>query len=269
MSAISTSPEILQFESLQPFCDILTFSTTRNGGCSSGAYGSFNLSYFSGDAPENVTQNRMKLCDLLQINSRQLFVPCQTHGTDIAVLDEPFLQLDTEQQQAQLYGKDALITDCRQIAIAVTTADCVPIILYAADKRVGAAIHAGWRGTCDKIVQRTIDRMIDRYSCNPQLIHAVIAPSISQESFEVGEDVYEAFLQNGFDMTAIARKNPGSGKYHIDLWEANRMVLVEAGVPGSQIEVAGICTRQNGSRFFSARAEGINSGRMLTGIVLR
>ena len=128
-----------------------------------------------------------------------------------------------------------------------------------------AAIHAGWRGTVGRIVEKTIHVMKDIYHTDEKDIIACIGPGISLESFEVGDEVYQAFEEAGFDMSLIARKY---AKWHIDLWEANRLQLLGLGVKEEHIEVAGICTYRAYESFFSARRMGIRSGRILSGIML-
>ena len=90
-------------------------------------------------------------------------------------------------------------------------------------------------------------------------------PGISLDAFEVGDEVYQAFCEAGFPMERIARRD---SKWHLDLWEANRLQLLEQGVPEAQVSVAGICTYRQNDRFFSARRQGIRSGRILSGILL-
>ncbi len=257
---------ILRFESLDAFSNVHHFSTTRYGGCSTGAFESFNLGNYSGDVRENVDANRHILCQLLELVPDKLLVPHQSHGTEITVIDDQFLKLGKVEQTIMLEGKDALITSLKGVCIAVSTADCVPVLLYAPDKKVIATVHAGWRGTCRRIVQKTIRQIITGYGCTPLEIYAAIGPSIGSEAFEVGNEVCEAFRNNEFDMATIAYTNPLTGKYHIDLWEANRQQLTELGIPPQQIEIAGICTYQHSDFFFSARKLGAESGRMLTGI---
>lgn len=110
--------------------------------------------------------------------------------------------------------------------------------------------------------------MVNCYGCDPHLIMSGIAPSISQESFEVGKEVVEAFRNTGVEMNCIMQRKPVTGKAHIDLWEANRIQLLNAGLLPENIEVSGICTYTNHSDFFSARQLGIKSGRILSGIFL-
>lgn len=268
MLAYPDYPNVLRFESLEKLENVSAFYTTRFGGCSEGAYSSFNLSYYSGDDPGSVTKNRLLLCKALHLEEQGLFVPNQIHGTEIARIDETFLSFSPSEQKVALLGKDALVTSCRRVAVAVTTADCVPIVLYETEKQVVAAIHAGWRGTCGGILQKTVRLMVDAYSCTAEKIHAAIGPSISVGSFEVGPEVRFAFEENGFDMQTFSFFNPLSGKWHIDLWGINRQEMLQSGIPSRQIETVGVCTLNNTDSYFSARVQGISSGRMLTGIFL-
>jgi len=258
----------LQFESFLPFENVIHFSTTRKGGVSQGSYGSFNLSCYSGDSEENVHKNRQLLCQITGLEDRRLLVPYQVHGSETLMIEESFIQESETGQSRLLEGKDALLTSLRDCCLAVTTADCVPILLYAADRKVIGAVHAGWRGTRSLILQKTVEKMIEYYHCSPMEIYAVIGPSIGPDRFEVGDEVYEAFREGGFEMSEIAFRNPETGKFHIDLREANSTQLKRLGVPDEQIRVSAICTNEQSERFFSARKLGIHSGRMLTGICL-
>ena len=153
----------------------------------------------------------------------------------------------------------------KDFCLCVSTADCVPVLLYDVSKDVIAAIHAGWRGTVGRIVEKTLEVMGSEYGTEGKDVIACIGPSISLESFEVGDEVYAAFAEAGFEMSCIARKYE---KWHLDLWEANRLQLLAHGVLPEHIEVAGICTYKNYEDFFSARRLGIKSGRILSGIMI-
>jgi YfiH family protein len=147
----------------------------------------------------------------------------------------------------------------------VSTADCIPVLLYDKRNLVVAAAHAGWRGTVGGIVQKTLTTMRQEYGTDMNDVLACIGPGISLESFEVGDEVYESFSKAGYDMNRIAKKYD---KWHIDLWEANRIQLEEVGVKHANIETAGVCTYKEYHDFFSARRLGIKSGRILSGIML-
>lgn len=259
---------MLQFESFACDCNIFHFITTRHGGVSVGNYASLNLGDFCGDNPEAVRENRSRLCETLGIAPGDLYVAYQTHGSGIRVIGKEFLSADKEQQKAALHGVDALLTNVSGIALAVTTADCVPVLLYAPDKQIVGVVHAGWRGTVSRLTGEVVDRMVTAYGADPETILAGIGPSIGQEAFEVGEEVADAFKVSGFDLDRICRYDKESGKAHFDLVEANRQLMLEKGVRASRIEAARICTYTMSSDFYSARKSGIDSGRFLTGIML-
>ena len=241
---------------------VTAFSSTRRGGYSTGAWGEFNINRYCGDSDEAIGKNRAALCQLLDISDDCLLMPHQTHETHVARIDSGFLAHPTP-----LEGFDALMTDLTGICIGVSTADCIPLLLYDEEHRAVCAIHAGWRGTLRRIAQHAVSAMCQAYGSHPQRLKAQTGPGISLESFEVGDEVYEAFEQADFDMQRIAFKR--NGKWHIDLWQANALDLQLMGIPEKHIEIAGVCTYQYYDQFFSARRLGIKSGRIYTGIMIK
>ena len=187
--------------------------------------------------------------EAMGLRLEDLALPRQVHSDNVCWMKEPGRPEQT----------DAVITDQPGLCVCVKTADCIPILLYDTRKRVVAAVHAGWRGTVSRIVQKTIKRMLPE---SPDDLHAIIGPGISLEWFEVGDEVYEAFRTAGFPMERIAKK---AMRWHIDLWEANRWLLEEQGV--KDIFVEGTCTRTS-MDFYSARRETINTGRNYNGIFI-
>lgn len=268
MISLTNDKRMLGYASLGAYSDIFHFVTTRRGGCSEGTYATFNCSPFAGDNPECVRRNQDLLFESIPKNGNSpvLIIPHQTHGTKSLVVDKAFLSLPETEKRERLEGIDTIMTGEPGCCIGVSTADCVPVLLYDKQHQVVAAVHAGWRGTVSFIVGHALERMRTVYGTIGQEVIACIGPSISLESFEVGDEVYEAFRLNGFDMSRISCRNVDTGKHHIDLWEANRLQLLDFGVPSSQIEVAGICTYLHPDEFFSARRLGIASGRILSGI---
>lgn len=244
------------------------FTTTAKGGVSKGNYSSFNLSEFSNDAMDSVEKNRGILMQQLSIFPDKLFVPYQTHEDKIKVIDAAFLSLSPSDKKEQLNGYDALITNQKDICIGITTADCVPLLIYDPGNHVLAAIHAGWKGTVKCIGAKTIIKMKEVFGSRPEDLLVAIGPSISPQMFEVGNEVGESFESEGFDLKSISFVNEMTKKLHIDLWQANLQPLLDLGVLRSNIEISGICTLQN-ETYFSARRQSINSGRMLTGGVLK
>ena len=259
---------MLGYELFSTYSNIFSFTTTRMGGCGVGKYNSFNCSPFCGDEEEHVRQNQMLLRQALPQSLKQLIIPQQVHGTKIQLIDKTFLSLSQDQQQEQLNGIDALITNESGYCLCVSTADCVPILIYDHENQIVAAVHSGWRGTVDGITTKTLEVMKEKFGTSGKNVSAIIGPSISLESFEVGEEVYLAFKEKGFDMSRISIWKEKTQKHHIDLWEAVREQLYVFGVHKENIECARICTFIRHEEFFSARRLGIKSGRILSGIML-
>lgn len=237
---------------------VTAFSTTRQGGCSTGNYAAFNINGYCGDDEVHIAANKVALCSLLGIDSNRLVMPHQVHDCVVRRIDGP--------QQGVIEGVDAVMTDVPQLCIGVSTADCIPVLLYDSTHRAVSAVHAGWRGTVLRIVQKAVETMRDTYGTAPADLQAVIGPGISLDSFEVGDEVYNQFLSAGFDMQPISRRD---AKWHIDLPMCNRLQLMEAGIPSNNIQMTNICTYQQYDRYFSARRLGIQSGRIYTGILIK
>lgn len=187
--------------------------------------------------------------ETLGLRLEDLALPRQVHSDNVCWMREA----------GRPEATDAVITDKPGLCVCVKTADCIPILLYDTRKHIVAAVHAGWRGTVSRIVQKTIELMKPE---SPSDLHAIIGPGISLQQFEVGDEVYEAFKQAGFPMERIAKK---FDRWHIDLWEANRFLLEEQGV--EDIFIEGTCTRTS-ENFYSARRETINTGRNFNGIFI-
>ena len=245
---------------------VTAFSSTRHGGYSQGSYGTFNINRYCGDDPQAIAQNREALCQLLGVDDDRLLMPHQVHLTEVVKVDEAFLRLSADERQQRFEGVDALMTDVGRVCIGVSTADCIPVLLYDPVHHAVCAIHAGWRGTVQRIVEAAGDKMTKAYGSQPQDLKAQIGPGISLDSFEVGDEVYEAFVEAGFEMPRISRRDT---KWHIDLPLCNRLQLESMGVPSHQVSVAPDCTFKQPETWFSARRLGIQSGRIFTGIMLK
>ena len=248
---------------------VVAFSTTREGGCSTGAYASLNCTAYTGDNPACVERNQQLLRDMLPYPPQELVIPYQTHGTSCLTIDETYLNASAEQKQKMLQGVDALTTNHADICLCISTADCIPVLIYDQTHHAVAAIHAGWRGTVQRIVSQTLQQMQQRYGTEGKGCIACIGPGILLQAFETGDEVYEAFAAVGFPMSQLSYRHPSTQKYHLDLPAANLLQLQEFGIPIAQIEQSGICTYTQHDRFFSARRLGIKSGRILSGIMLR
>jgi len=214
---------------------------------------------FTGDSPEIFANNRILLAEKLMIKPDQLVFPRQTHTNCVAeISDIP---------ENEIKETDALVTNKTGICLCVQTADCVPILLFDPINNVIAAVHAGWRGTVKKIVEIAVQKMVQKYKSSPENIVAAIGPSISADIYEVGNEVVEEVKKSIPNAELLLHKN-SSGKYHVNLWEANRQILLENGLLEKHIEILGECSFTQGSKYFSARKEGIDTGRMVSGIMI-
>lgn len=192
----------------------------------------------------------------------------QVHGDKIAYIDSPSLTRE------DLEGIDALMTDVPGIAVGARTADCIPMLLYDPVRPAVCAVHAGWRGTVLGITAKAIREMSSRFGTVPADVRAVIGPGIGFDSFQVGEEVVEAFREADFPMEKIysfrGQRIPDTmqGGHHIDLWLANRWLLTESGLQDANIQTVGLCTYMHNDRFYSARREGIHCPRIINVIRL-
>lgn len=199
---------------------------------------------------ENSRQNRKQFFSLLGIYEQDVVELKQVH--------ENHVYIATASDRGKIIlGRDAVITNNKKTALLVKSADCVPILVADMQKRIVAAIHAGWRGTVQEITRLTIDHMVDHFSTKPSDIMVGIGPSIGPCCYEVDEVVIDLFRQR-FLHQAGQWFSPGKDKNHamLNLWEANRFQLIDTGVLSKNIDVTGICTADHTDMFFSERKEG-------------
>ena len=217
--------------------------STRHGGVSALPYSSLNLGVHTEDHPEHIAQNLSRFCHSLGIAEHTLIRSFQVHGD----------QIWDGHQPEYLSGYDAIIAGKIGVFAGVGVADCCPILLADPNKKIAAAIHAGWKGTVAQIVSKTLHRMKNTYGSNPTDIMAYIGPCISERHFEVGDEVAEQF--------DAAHKHVYGSKWHVNLKEANADQLRNLGVKAIEIDPA--CTVENNANFFSHRKEKGLTGRML------
>lgn len=232
-----------------------------------GAYAAFNVTHYCGDEPERVARCRRWLAEELKVTDERIIVPRQTHTANVRVLDEAWLKLSPVERAASLQEVDALVTNVPGLCIGISTADCVPVLLYDRSRRAVAAVHAGWRGTVKGITLRAVEVMCQTFGMASSDLHAIIGPSISAEAYEVGEEVAAHFVPPAFPPSVVVRRADWA-KPHVDLWAANAFLLERAGLPLDHIEVAGVCTYTHSDTFYSARRLSIHSGRIYSGIFI-
>jgi polyphenol oxidase len=223
--------------------EVLAGMSTKMGVGSNDGFG-MNMSYKVGDDPVNVEKNRKRFYSRFGISENNLAVPLQCHSNNVLRIDSPGEYSDC----------DALITNAKLLALAVTVADCVPILLFDPMTKIIGAVHAGWRGTGEKIVQRTIEKMKAEYHTDPAHIHVFIGPSAGVCCYEVGGEVAVMFI----DKTVPYKK-----KMFLDLKKENMDQLVQLGVFERNIEVSTSCTICEKELFHSFRRDGKKAGRMM------
>ncbi|HOI26878.1 MAG TPA: peptidoglycan editing factor PgeF [Paludibacteraceae bacterium] len=250
-------------------CGVTHFFSTIEGGVGTGTYATFSLGAYCGDDPQTVAANRKILCDGLGIAPDHLIVPHEVHSNDSCCIDESFFEKTEEGRLAYLDACDALVTTLPGVCVAVTTADCVPVLLCDADQRVVMAVHAGWKGVFNGIVPKFIKEMVLKYGSSLSSICAVTGPCISGPFYEVSQDLVDKFAtvfpEN--EMKAIVHKS-GSSVY-LDLRKAVEFQFQNAGIAPENYEIHPGCTYSQPDRYFSARRQGFYSGRLLTGIMLK
>ena len=255
-------------DNLDDFRNVVHAFTTREGGVSEGIYSSLNLGFSRGDDPEKVEENYQLICSAVGIDPASIVATRQIHSDIVRKVGAA----DKREHLSDPvpYEADALITDESNVTLAVFTADCIPVLLYAEDSNAIGAAHAGWRGTVADIVGKTVKAMCEEYNGKPENIYAAIGAGIGVCCFETGAEVYEAVKALGLDCDistiAVDDKN---GKYHVDLKEINRLLLVRAGVPDENIVISSECTKCSCEKYWSHRATNGERGTQAALISLR
>ncbi|WP_411677051.1 peptidoglycan editing factor PgeF [Caproicibacter sp.] len=244
--------EFLTFPALEALPCVRHAFSTRIGGVSRNEFSSLNLAFGRGDPDENVTENYRRICAAAGFDADSLVSSSQVHKTVIRRVGrkncgEGFLK-------PKPAGVDGLITNETGVTLVTHYADCVPLFFADPVHQAIGLSHAGWRGTAARIGAETVRVLSREFGSFARDLVCVIGPSIGPCCFEVDSPVYEVFSR----MTDLSpdewiHKDSG-GKYHIDLWEANRRVLVRAGVPEQNITVSGLCTQCHSDLLFSHRA---------------
>ena len=278
----------LQFNNFQRFPNLIHGVFTRNGGYSDPPYKGLNTSgaLRGGDNLDNVVRNRQLALRSLELDGYSCVTLWNVHGADVLIPDiqnnwrtdwayrSYYEQTWTPQE---IHKGDALITQQRGVAIALSFADCTPIALYDPVEQVIGIAHGGWRGTARGIAIATIDAMRENFGCQPRNIYAGIGPTIGPCCYEVSQTVQDLFMgQQSFEDVPVQEQYceriresavfsivnlPDKESLRLDLWETNRRQLLMAGLLPEHIEVAEICTSDHVNRFFSHRAEHGKTGR--------
>ncbi len=230
------------------FLHLVAAESTRHGGVSPAPFASLNLGLSTGDAHENVLENRRRFFNGLGIDTGQVANSFQVHGERIFYADSP----------GHREGYDALITDRPGVFVAVSVADCTPILVFDSKNDAVAAIHAGWRGTAASIVAKTLAAMTTRFGTQGTDCFAYVGTCIDVGSFEVGDDVADHFTDD------FKRLDNATQKFFVDLKAANAAQLHAFGIPERQVEISPFSTVTHNANYFSHRLERGTTGRMIS-----
>ena len=243
--------------------------STRMGGVSEGVCSTMNLSFSRGDDENAVRENFKRMANALGVEEDSFVFSQQTHATNVrkVTLDDKGKGIT---RQLDYQDVDGLVTDVPGLCLSTFYADCVPLYFVDPVKKAIGLSHSGWRGTVGKIGAVTVQKMREEYGSKPEDIIAAIGPSICQDCYEVSEDVIVEF-QNNFDekywKELYYRKE--NGKYQLNLWKANEIVLAEAGILKEHIAVTNLCTCCNSEVLFSHRASNGKRGNLAAFMALK
>jgi len=256
------------------------FSTSRGGVSTLNGSKVLNLGFTEWDARENVQENRKLFQSALDANEMTLVSLKQFHSDVVCGFSSA---------PNELCRGDASISNTPNLLLGIQTADCVPILLLDPKKRAVAAVHAGWRGTLQRIVEKTIGHMKMEFKTDPSDLLAAIGPAIGGCCYEVGTGVAAAFLsqfpnapewfdelRTGDEPNPLQWLNqfppghqPPPKNVRLDLRQANRAQLITAGLSPQNIYVSDLCTACRPDLLFSYRRQGSESGRMMSVIGIR
>jgi len=261
---------LIQTDIFQGVNQVVHAFSTRQGGVSRGPYATLNLGASVGDDPAAVEENRRRFFGTFGIQSSQVVRVKQVHGDGVLTVTDglvsrrgfPGVLLD------ERYEYDALVTNLPNLALVVSTADCLPLLIHDPVHGAVAAVHAGWRSTAKRIAARALEAMATAYGTDPKDCRVAIGPGIRGCCYEVGDEVTTAMA---VALPAWEAHAEGTRPNHwrLDLAGVNRAILEAAGVPHRGIADVGLCTGCRTELFFSHRAEKPRTGRMMNVILIR
>jgi hypothetical protein len=237
-------------EIFQSFSHIKAAVSTRGTVTDAQPFG-MNMSYTVGDNPTNVEHSREQFFSSLGIDVATLAIPKQIHSNNIQIINTPSTYPDC----------DGLITQTNDLALVITVADCLPVLLFDPQNDVITAVHAGWRGTVSQIVSRAVQQLINNFASDPEKILVFIGPGAGVCCYEIQEEVAAQFKNQHVALH--------DGKRFLDLKQINFHQLLEIGVQKQHIEVCRHCTICEPELFHSYRRDGNRSGRMMATISMQ
>lgn len=227
--------------------------STRLGGVSPFPKDDLNLAGYGEDTDENIEENRRRFLKFFD-NGYAISTVWQVHGDTVKTV------MNEEDAAATEDRADAIASDLGNLLVGVKTADCVPVLIGDPESRAFAAVHAGWRGTLQRIAEKAVSKLADDFGSDPARLVAAIGPAACGRNYEVGPEVVEAFTAEF--STGGKYFSPTSGGHAlVDLHLANKDQLIKAGLEDSAVSIAPYCTMERTDLFFSYRKEKDLHGR--------
>lgn len=259
---IENGVTILKFPLLESLSGVEHLFTTKEGGVSKGDFATMNISFTRGDDKEAVLENYRRIAPLFDVELSNIVVSHQTHTTNVRRVTK------ADGGKGVVYDRDyedvdGLITNEKNLVLCTMYADCVPLYFVDVKNQAIGLSHSGWKGTAGQMGKRTLERMEEEFGTKPEDVYVAIGPSICMDCYEVSSDVIDAFklVFSKEEMEVICYQKE-NGKYQLDLWKANEIILLNAGVLKEHIEVTRLCTHCNSDRMFSHRKTGDKRGNL-------
>lgn len=238
--------------------------STRIGGASKGYFGTMNFSFTRGDDREDVLENYRRISQVIGCDLSKMVLSHQTHTTNIRIVTEKDAGKGIWKER-DYNDVDGLITNVEGMTLVTFYADCVPLYFVDPVHRAIGLSHSGWKGTVNRMGLRTIEAMSKAYDSRPEDMLACIGPSICGDCYEVSEDVAEAFLREFGSELCYGNSiliDKGNGKYQLDLWAANRIILLSGGILPKHLAITNVCTKCNPNLLYSHRVMGDKRGNL-------
>lgn len=236
--------------------------STKMGGVSQGKFATMNFTFTRGDNPGHVRENYRRMAKALGVDAEKMVLSYQTHTTNVRLVTESDAGKGITKER-EYKDVDGLITNVPGITLVTFYADCVPLyFLDPVHKAIGLS-HSGWRGTVKHMGEVTVKRMKESFGTKAEDLIACIGPSICGACYEVGSEVAEEFkksFEEKYWPEILTEKE--NGKYLLDLWKTNEIILLKAGLRKEHIQVTDICTHCNSDYLFSHRTTGNERGNL-------
>lgn len=263
----SSNTTYLKYLHLSQHDQIIHFVSTRIGGVSQAPGEGLNVGFHQYDQEKNVIRNREILAKTLDVSADSFCFMNQVHSAQVTVVTQK--QRGSGVGNPSIAKTDAIVTQDKDVCLMALGADCVGVLFYDPVKKAIGAAHSGWRGTVKKVAAHTVQTMQTEFGSNPQDILVGLGPGISQEVYEVGQEVVDAVEQAFGSTFELIEYNQYTDKPHFNIWQAIENSLTTIGVPSKNIITSGLCSYRNPSLFYSHRRDKGKTGRQATGIMLK